>query len=768
MTVPGGGGEFEIAKGYVEVEVRGDAPSTKKTTDKLEDQLEAAGDRGGRKAGEAAAKSVKPGARKTGDTVADELEKGGTRGGRKAGTKAGTGAAKAVKPGAKRTGDTVADELGRGGDEGTARIKRVLSTLPSVGHSSGRRTGSSYGVAFVGTSTNAIGTGLRALPSVLGPIGMAAGASVGAGFGAGILGGAALTGAAAAPIGIAALLLKDIPEVRKTWGDLGRDIASTAREMAKPLQDEIIGAANMFRSSWDRNRPIIAEIFTDAQDSADDFARGITDFTDNLLPGFEKAVQRAEPAARGFRSMLGSFGEGLGGFFEELSYHAEDFETVLGMVGDTGETALKDIGIITGDLAAAIARNEEDFRRWGRTISAAAKDGAKEVENILDLVAAAGGDWTNGKGDSFGTALEKALMGDKFKERDGKDPWDMRNLFDAYTGRNKNTYDTRGLGQRTAYNMQSAIDPNSINNVYRAREEALRKLADAQAKMNYLESIGVTNNHEYVETSQRLGAAQVALIGSGNHLSQVIGNTALTNRDLIATFVESAARGRAIPAVLMDQVRGFDAAALSATGARVRFDEYGNAIIQIPGRKDTIVNAETLAANAALRTVLEYLASLKDKTVTVTTKYNQVYQTSGPNMGAGAPKPTGPASRSHDGGPLRVPGQGPGTPVRRRARGGDTPVLPGPANATLVGETGPEIIFPDQRGYVATALQTMRMAHGLKTGLDRMQARGAGPHPEVHHHYHNTYQITAPPSMDLVALAHKVSRVNAQRTRGGS
>jgi len=127
------------------------------------------------------------------------------------------------------------------------------------------------------------------------------------------------------------------------------------------------------------------------------------------------------------------------------------------------------------------------------------------------------------------------------------------------------------------------------------------------------------------------------------------------------------------------------------------------------------------------------------------------------------------AAIGHDGGRIGPRSHASGPAPRARRTGGPTPFLAGMANATLVGETGPEIIYPDRSSYVATAVQTKRAekaARGAAVATDRTGGKATATleRPSVT----NVFNIHAAPGMDIDALAAKVSRKVEQKMKGGA
>lgn len=195
--------------------------------------------------------------------------------------------------------------------------------------------------------------------------------------------------------------------------------------------------------------------------------------------------------------------------------------------------------------------------------------------------------------------------------------------------------------------------------------------------------------------------------------------------------------------------------------AEQRLRDLGYTVTHMPDGTVLIV-AKTEQAQKDIGAVQSGINALKDKTVTITTRYTQI--------GTPAPTPRGTyEAQLATGGPSRPVNY---SNLRTRASGGPTPVLAGLANARLVGERGPEIDFPSRSTYVATAQQTQRMARDVSAGTRSMReaieqlvmtatpaAAQSGPSITV-----NVYPA---PSMDENALVAKFNRVLARVLKGG-
>jgi hypothetical protein len=127
------------------------------------------------------------------------------------------------------------------------------------------------------------------------------------------------------------------------------------------------------------------------------------------------------------------------------------------------------------------------------------------------------------------------------------------------------------------------------------------------------------------------------------------------------------------------------------------------------------------------------------------------------------------AAISHDGGRIGPRSHASGPAPRARRTGGPTPFLAGMANATLVGETGPEIIYPDRSSYVATAIQTKRAEKAARgAAVAREHTGGTSTTTLERPSVTNVFNIYAAPGMDIDALAAKVSRKVEQTMKGGA
>lgn len=144
--------------------------------------------------------------------------------------------------------------------------------------------------------------------------------------------------------------------------------------------------------------------------------------------------------------------------------------------------------------------------------------------------------------------------------------------------------------------------------------------------------------------------------------------------------------GTNAPASLQRLVGGLSLAEIQAVNGRIQVDNLGNAIIRIPGQKDVRISAENAQALQALKQVQDEQDRIKrDIQIRVTTNYGTT----------GTPVFSGTAQQNRD--------------AHQRARGG--PITGG--QPYLVGEEGPEWVFPSRDGFVATHQQSQQISSGM-------------------------------------------------------
>lgn len=142
------------------------------------------------------------------------------------------------------------------------------------------------------------------------------------------------------------------------------------------------------------------------------------------------------------------------------------------------------------------------------------------------------------------------------------------------------------------------------------------------------------------------------------------------------------AAGENAPAALQKLIGHLSTSDLMAQGARVSFDEAGNAVLRLPDGKTIPITAENAGALRALQEVQNRIDDIDAHaaiTVKIRAENNINY----------------------------------GQDLKLKARGGQMSPLDGP---TWVGEEGPELIYPDRAAFVADHQQSQQIRNGNPYG----------------------------------------------------
>ena len=195
-----------------------------------------------------------------------------------------------------------------------------------------------------------ISTGLRGV--ALAGAGM--GATVGVLGGIGAAASAAVVSVAALPaaflgIGIAAAAQSE--QVKTAFTSMKDHVVARTQELAKPIEAELLRTANSIEAAFNRIAPSLGRIFEMAAPHLKLFTDGMISLVERAMPGFETAIANATPLVESFSAGLGTLGEGIGGFFAELSKGTPG--AVEGM--NALFTLTKDLLIYLGQLAADLA-----------------------------------------------------------------------------------------------------------------------------------------------------------------------------------------------------------------------------------------------------------------------------------------------------------------------------------------------------------------------------------------------------------------------------
>ncbi len=257
--------------------------------------------------------------------------------------------------------------------------------------------------------------------------------------------------------------------------------------------------------------------------------------------------------------------------------------------------------------------------------------------------------------------------------------------------------------------INKATDENSDKIAH--RNELLTKSSDIQGRFNNdLNNANIALNNgsqtagELSHAYSSLFDSQIALVKGNGLLAEAQGHTLDSNRSNYAAFLNLSAAGYQVASSLADAATQMDDAAVAATGATVRTDALGRSIISIPGQKPITITADTLQADPRLQGVINRLAAIQSKTVTISINEIRTAQEYSSSVG-------GRSGQAHGG----VTGAGyerawerMGAAATGGARGG----------GTVVNEQGPEAIRLPSGSTVIPA--------GMTKALEQRWLGGAG------------------------------------------
>ena len=238
-----------------------------------------------------------------------------------------------------------------------------------------------------------------------------------------------------------------------------------------------------------------------------------------------------------------------------------------------------------------------------------------------------------------------------------------------------------------------------------AYRNAVNATADAERTAAKAISEKGASSEEAADAIRALEGAQLNQIRSAGELAAATyKGTNETERARLATEAMqreslnlAAANNGALSPSLLNSIRNMNATQLQAMGVTARINETGQAVLRLPNGK-TITLGMNDYANWPLQTAINNLSQIRDKTVTV--RVNLVDGT-----------------RSS----VNQSGQQFGT--KFYAKGGSLV----PQTPTVVGEEGPEMIWPNKRGYVTTAKETDDLFRAMMNTRALALGQGVAP-----------------------------------------
>lgn len=203
----------------------------------------------------------------------------------------------------------------------------------------------SMGVLAAKTFAGALGPGLAALPVLLAPVLIAAGAGIAGAIGVGAaavigsaLGAAITAGVGVGVIGLGALVLKEEPALKSAAKSLTETVKSEFAAAAQPMLGPLVQALGVFEDLVVRLRPQLNQLFAGAVPLIPPLVDGIASLAENALPGLIGLVSSGTPVMVGLAAGLAQIGNDVSAMFTSIADAGPElgvfFEDLLGGIGN--------------------------------------------------------------------------------------------------------------------------------------------------------------------------------------------------------------------------------------------------------------------------------------------------------------------------------------------------------------------------------------------------------------------------------------------------
>ncbi|TFV90385.1 hypothetical protein [Blastococcus sp. CT_GayMR16] len=159
------------------------------------------------------------------------------------------------------------------------------------------------------------------------------------------------TAAVALFAGIGIVAAAQSAKVQSAWLGTWQQIKAGAIADAGAIEPVLVGLAGKVSAGFDRMRPSLRNVFSDAAPQIEVFAGGILDLAENALPGLARAVERGMPVTKGFADFLSKTGTGLSDFFDKITDHGPAAGQVWSQLGTSMQKLLPTLGELLGQGA---------------------------------------------------------------------------------------------------------------------------------------------------------------------------------------------------------------------------------------------------------------------------------------------------------------------------------------------------------------------------------------------------------------------------------
>ncbi len=236
--------------------------------------------------------------------------------------------AKAFGEGVKNAGDNAVDmgsKIHKSTDDSYWDFKRLWSVVSDSGPG---KTFGSIGDSItdgIAGATKTAPTAMMALGPVLVPAALAVGAAAG---------GALVLGFGGAGAGLGIMAAAQAEDVQKKFSTMSAGVVKDFEKLSMPFEVSLLKIADMAEQSFGTFKPALQKSFAD-------MAPVITDFTGNLLTGFEAFTPALDPITKAFSAVLDDLGPRMpgiiGGIADSMTDLSESIQESPAALGDMVE-----------------------------------------------------------------------------------------------------------------------------------------------------------------------------------------------------------------------------------------------------------------------------------------------------------------------------------------------------------------------------------------------------------------------------------------------
>jgi hypothetical protein len=201
----------------------------------------------------------------------------------------------------------------------------------------------------------------------------------------------ALAAIPAAFAAVAVMANKDSHALKDNWLNVWGQIKDETRTITAPMVPYLSGIATNTLRAFKNIEPELAGVFKTAGPAVDSLADGVLSLATRVMPGFGLAVLNSGKAIEGVDHLLEHLGDGITGFFSEVSQHSAEAGQGAELLGRILEKVLTTVGVLVGQFTVSWAQIGPQF--------------ASTFDQLMDAVT----QFTGGGLSGFNTTLQVTL-----------------------------------------------------------------------------------------------------------------------------------------------------------------------------------------------------------------------------------------------------------------------------------------------------------------------------------------------------------------------